>query len=375
MDRKIVINVNGSHLRKDNDLAGVTGEGNSTTMNIIFDNGWEGMAKTVTFWNARGQNPVKRTLTADMLTDLKTSILDYSITIPPEPLEYEGRMTFVIDGYVDGVRRRSLSDTLKVRYSPMDIDAGEPIDPTPTQAEQLQKQIDTLLDDIQEEAIKAEDAADRSESAASRAEYAEILAERHKNDARTYAEAAEEACSDAEVACNNAEDAYESAKTEREAAEDAREAAEDAQKKAEDAKAAAEEAVMYAPMISDVTGNWMVYDLDKEMYIDTGHKAQGKTGDKGDPGDPGDKGDPGVPGRDGYSGVYIGTDTPPESANVWIYPGGEPFQAERWEFVLKDGTEIYRNVWVFYDEAPDGAEDWEFELEDGTPIIKKVVCI
>lgn len=332
MDRKIVINVNGSHIRKDNDLAGVTGEGNSTTMNLIFDNSWEGMAKTVTFWNARGQNPVKRTLTADMLTDLKTSILDYSITIPPEPLEYEGRMTFVIDGYVDGVRRRSLSDTLKVRYSPMDIDAGEPIDPTPTQAEQLQVQIDTLLDDIQEEAIKADTAA-------------KAAAESEKNAAESEKNAAESAT----TAVNAME-----------AAEEAKEDAEFAQQRAEDAQAAAEEAVMHAPVISDVTGNWMVYSLDLGTYIDTGYKARGDDGDMGPRGE---------------SGVYIGSDTPPDDVNVWIDPNGQPSSAEMWRFKLKDGTTQIRNVWVYLDEAPEEAEEWEFELEDGTVITRKVVCI
>ena len=51
-------------------------------------------------------------------------------------------------------------------------------------------------------------------------------------------------------------------------------------------------------------GNWLIGG------IDTGIVARGEKGEPGPKGDPGD------------SGVYIGSETPPETANVWINPEG-----------------------------------------------------
>ena len=110
MDRKIIVEVNGSHIRKDGKVAGVQGEGNSTILNIIFDESWDGYAKTVTFWDAKHENSVKRVLTAELLTDISRGMLEYSVPIPPEPLIHSGKMTFAVDGYVDGVRKRSIGE-------------------------------------------------------------------------------------------------------------------------------------------------------------------------------------------------------------------------------------------------------------------------
>ena len=57
----------------------------------------------------------------------------------------------------------------------------------------------------------------------------------------------------------------------------------------------------------------------------------------GDKGDKGDRGD---------TGVYIGTDTPPENSNVWINPNGEPTSTEDWEFDLEDETTETKTVVV-----------------------------
>lgn len=176
MDRIIEIKVNGSHLTKDSRIAGVQHEGNAKTLRIEFDEGWDGYAKKVTFWDATGSNPVERTLTADLLEDITESIRIYLCKIPPEPMAEAGEFTFVIDGYIEGVRQRSIADTLVVKAAPFIEQADEPTDPTPSQAEQLQVQIDTLLGDIQKEAIRAEDAADRAEDAREGAEEAQQAA-------------------------------------------------------------------------------------------------------------------------------------------------------------------------------------------------------
>lgn len=159
MDRIIEVKVNGHHLSKDNRVGGVQGEANVTALRIEFDEGWDGYAKTVTFYNALGENPVKRILTADLLEDITASTRIYLCYIPGEALTEAGWFEFVIDGYIDGKRQRSLSDQLEVKYAPIADNADEPVDPTPSQTEQIQLQIDTILDDMAEQAVIAHEAA------------------------------------------------------------------------------------------------------------------------------------------------------------------------------------------------------------------------
>ena len=79
---------------------------------------------------------------------------------------------------------------------------------------------------------------------------------------------------------------------------------------------------------------------------------------RGEPGTPGDpftyedftpeqlaalKGEQGIPGA---SGVHIGSDTPPDTANVWVNPDGDPTSTEDWEFDLEDGSTDTKTVVV-----------------------------
>ena len=54
----------------------------------------------------------------------------------------------------------------------------------------------------------------------------------------------------------------------------------------------------------------------------------------------------GKEGEPGASGVYIGTGTPPDNANVWVIPTGNPTSTEDWEFDLDDGTTDTKSVVV-----------------------------
>ena len=156
MDRIIEIKVGGNYLSKDNKIAGVRGEGNVTNLRITFAEDWDNYAKKITFWDTRGANPVERTLTTDLLENISESTRVYLVPIPAEPMEEAGFLTFVIEGYFDGKRQRCIPDKFEVKDAP--IIAGEPVDPVPTQAEQLQVQIDEIIDTIQS-AVNAERAA------------------------------------------------------------------------------------------------------------------------------------------------------------------------------------------------------------------------
>lgn len=165
----IRVKVDGHHLTKDNRRAGIQHEANAAVLRIEFDPGWDGFAKKITFWNADMKHPVERVLTADLLEDMLTSTRIYRCPIPGEAMEEAGELTFIIDGYVNGKRVRSITGMLEVVAAPYIDKAGEPSDPTPSQAEQLQAQVEALLGDIRTEAVRAEEArmvAERARDAA-----------------------------------------------------------------------------------------------------------------------------------------------------------------------------------------------------------------
>lgn len=206
MDRQIEVKVSGNHLWKDGNLAGVQGEGNITRLRITFDEGWDGFAKSITFFDAKGKNPVKHNLTVDLLEDITASTLVYLCAIPPEPLAIAGRCSFVIEGYIDDVRQRAVETQMEVLPAKDTGDAAVPGAPTPTQAEQLQGEIEKIMQDIQ----KASTAAGLAEEAKKSAEEAKAAAEQitaNVSAAETAKQGAEAARTAAESAKAGAEQA------------------------------------------------------------------------------------------------------------------------------------------------------------------------
>lgn len=157
--RSVTIEVYSEYVRKSSRLAGVQGAGNVTEVIIIPDNSWDGMAKTITWFDAHGENPVKVILPVDGAKKLEDGRYAWSSLIPPEPLKYAGECSFVMDGFVDGKRARTIGDKMEVAFAPYAEDPADPSDPTPSQAEQLQKQMDQILATIQD----ANDAAKSAE--------------------------------------------------------------------------------------------------------------------------------------------------------------------------------------------------------------------
>lgn len=148
MDRIVEVLVNGNHVTKDSQYAGTQGEANVTFLRIEFDDGWDGFTKTITWWDAKGETPTSRILTAAELEDIKASTRIYLTPVVPEALAIWGQCMFAIDGYTNGKRQRSAYAHMVVKP----LGNGEDVtieDVTPTVAEQLQSQIETLLEQIQ----------------------------------------------------------------------------------------------------------------------------------------------------------------------------------------------------------------------------------
>ena len=240
MDRIIEVRVNGDHISKDSRYAGVQHEANAKRLRISFDAGWDGYAKKVTFWDALGGNPTTRTLTADLLEDITKDTRVYLCPIPGEVMGEAGEIEFAIDGWLSGVRQRTVGDRLSVKSSPYDESAAESADPTPSQAEQLQQQIDSMLDDISEQAAIAYESAERAAIDAAIAAEAGHKGEMAAQYAKEAAASAASAASDAQRAESAAEKAAEEA-----VAEVSATLAENAQRSEENA-AASDEAMRRA---------------------------------------------------------------------------------------------------------------------------------
>ena len=247
MDGIIEVKVRGSHIWKDSSNAGTRYEENAKKLRISFDEQWGGLAKTVTFWNAKGQNPVKRTLTTDLLEDISKSTLVYLCAIPGEAMTEAGQMKFVIDGFEKDKRVRSLDARLNVDDSSRADDAQHPADPIPSMAEQLQSEIEALVGDVAKERKAAETAA---------------------NSAENFKNISEQFSMRAVQSAENAEKSYGGAKT-------AETEAVKAAGKSEDARALAESYTNHPPVPGD-NGNWMVWN--GEVYVDSGKKAVGAEG-------------------------------------------------------------------------------------------------
>lgn len=203
MDRRVDVKINGTHLSKDSNRAGVRGEANVTYLRITFDDGWNGYAKHVTFWNAKGKNPVTIPLTADMLENIANSTLVYLCPIPGEALTEGGLCTFIIDGYTDGKRQRSVSDELEVIPAPLTEGSADAQDPTPTEAERLQAQIDSILDTIANEVTGASAHAANAAASETAAGTSAAAAATSEGNAAEYARQAQESADDA-LASENA---------------------------------------------------------------------------------------------------------------------------------------------------------------------------
>ena len=340
--REIILHVSGSTARASSYLAGVQGEGNATDVIIRFDPSWDGYAKKIVWCNAMEENPVARTLTADLLVDLAEGTREYKTAIPPEPLEFAGECTLMIDGYMDGRRARSVPVRLKVEAAPVADTAGQPADPTPSQAEQLQGQIETILPQMSNYAAQAkegvEEAQKAAREAAESAEEVKAQLDDAKNVVHGTAERAENAAEEAERAKNASVSAASAAENAASAAVASAESAgahkADAVELAEDAAQAAEEAERAAGNAWEAAGkgpyvgnnnHWFVWDGAAGAYKDTGVDAfvpgpegkQGPQGPQGETGPQGPQGPQGEPGKDGYT-PEISTQAASNGAGIYV---------------------------------------------------------
>ena len=287
MDRIINIKVFGNHMTKDNNKAGTRGETNATKLRIAFDDGWYDFEKEVIFWDAYGQNPVKRMITTDLLEDADKSTSIYLVTIPSEAMARAGELTFSIRGTLGGVRQVAITGKLEVDDSPDYI--AEPIEIPEDVLTQMQTEIESIKDGIQGMAEAKAALEGIKDTAKVELDGIKDDAETYKNQANDYASNAQDYSLDAQGYSLDAKGYAESAVAE----------AEFAAQQSATARIYADrawDAIGKTPYVG-ANGNWYVWDGEKNEFYDTEVKAQAG------------------------SEVYFGSN-PPAEADVWIDPDG-----------------------------------------------------
>ena len=240
MTRTIPLKIQNEYIAGDKVLIGAAGSHNDVVLRMEFSPMWDGLAKTVQFCDALGENVIPVILTANLLENNTTNV--YLVTVPVDAKKYEGRMALAIKGAAVSAQKETRATmaaygTFRVAESNWNEAAETEQDVSATQAEQLQSQIDTILGTIQ--------------------------------DART---AAGEAAASASEAESSADDAEANAN----AAESSASAAAEAAKKAANS-------VAHVPYIGD-NNHWLVWNVATGAYVDTGVYATGKDGKDGEDG-------------------------------------------------------------------------------------------
>lgn len=149
MDRTVNVAVNGEFVRKDSKNAGVQGEANVTTLHIVMSGDWEEFSKRIIWRDALGEHPVS-VLLYNSVEDLVSGKdpLVFDTPIPAEPLALPGWCSFTIEGFRDSAPTAvsiTVTDTLMVKVNDT---YNAPAEPTPTQAQQLQTQIDGIVPQV-----------------------------------------------------------------------------------------------------------------------------------------------------------------------------------------------------------------------------------
>lgn len=184
---------------------------------------WHGTTKKAVFYDALGTNPTTILLTTDKLVFGETEV--YRISVPAEAKGQAGKCFLTIEGVVtngetESVRVVTEAAQFDVLQSRRYEQTSDPNPVTPTQAEQLQAEIDAIKGDVVEAAesaaaaFKSEANAKVSESAAKSSEIEAKKSQQAAAKSETAAKASETAAAKSEANAKASETAAKSSETE-----------------------------------------------------------------------------------------------------------------------------------------------------------------
>ena len=152
MQKIISCKVTDEYVQGTGAVVGAVGSHNDAALELSFSEIWDGTTKRIVWYDALGQNPTLTILTVDLLVPGEAEV--YRVPIPAEAKAVAGNLMMTIRGVVigsDGKEEKavvSATATFVVLDSVWDDNASESKDITPSQAEQLQAEVDSIKMDI-----------------------------------------------------------------------------------------------------------------------------------------------------------------------------------------------------------------------------------
>ena len=166
MEQRIIkLSVKNEYILGEGVVIGAAGSHDEVLLELDFRASpvWHGTTKKAVFYDALGTNPTTILLTTDKLVSGETEV--YRISVPAEAKGQAGKCFLTIEGVVtsgetESVRVVTEAAQFDVLQSRRYEQTSDPNPVTPTQAEQLQAEIDDIKNTVSE----AKDSADAAEA-------------------------------------------------------------------------------------------------------------------------------------------------------------------------------------------------------------------
>jgi hypothetical protein len=178
---------------------GATGSHDDVLMEMDFRSSllWKGLAKRAIFSNALGEPCPPIILTTNLLEEGQSDV--YLVPVAAEAKNVAGEVFLTVEGFIgegETEKIRVVTEEATFRVLPSKLYHNENPSLTPTEAEQLQAQVDQIKQDIVD-AAKAATALEETKEAQAKAEAARDLSLQYANDSEQFAEDAAERVNDA----------------------------------------------------------------------------------------------------------------------------------------------------------------------------------
>ncbi len=245
MEQRIIkLSVKNEYILGEGVVIGAAGSHDEVLLELDFRASpvWHGTTKKAVFYDALGTNPTTILLTTDKLVSGETEV--YRISVPAEAKGQAGKCFLTIEGVVtngetESVRVVTEAAQFDVLQSRRYEQTSDPKPVTPTQAEQLQAEIDDIKSTVSE-AKDSADAAEASKKAASASEQAAAKSEEKAAASEANAKASEEAAQKSAAAAAKIEETAKAAEAARQSNEAQRQTNEQLRQMAENSRAFAE---------------------------------------------------------------------------------------------------------------------------------------
>ena len=210
MEQRIIkLSVKNEYILGEGVVIGAAGSHDEVLLELDFRASpvWHGTTKKAVFYDALGTNPTTILLTTDKLVSGETEV--YRISVPAEAKGQAGKCFLTIEGVVtngetESVRVVTEAAQFDVLQSRRYEQTSDPNPVTPTQAEQLQAEIDDIKNTVSE-AKDSADAAEASKKAAAASEQAAAASEQAAKASETAAAKSEANAKTSETAAKSSE--------------------------------------------------------------------------------------------------------------------------------------------------------------------------